>query len=174
MFCQVCGASQSDEAEYCSRCHHKLLVLSGPGAAELGSFESSEESFSFDEHLLERISILEEVLKRTTDTVRNILGLLQKQEKNILINHTGLATMAEQLDSSQILSRNEWSESWESRARSQLLTLEKRDRFANIRGKIASLYRGKKKNVFLGHLEEAEFALLCFELVRTAAVPRSL
>ena len=43
----------------------------------------AEESFSFDEHLLERISILEEAVKRTAETVRQLLGALHKQEKNI-------------------------------------------------------------------------------------------
>ena len=70
MFCQVCGSLQSDEAEFCSRCHQKLLVLSGQRAAPDASFEAPEENFSFDEHLLERISILEEVLRKTTDTDR--------------------------------------------------------------------------------------------------------
>jgi len=58
MFCQVCGTLNSDEAEFCSRCQQKLLVLSGTAAADDAAFEESvEESFSFDEHLLERISI---------------------------------------------------------------------------------------------------------------------
>ena len=169
MFCQVCGASQSDELEYCTRCHQKLLVVSGPGALEEASFESTEDSFSFDEHLLERISILEEVLKKTTDTVRNILSLLQKQEKNILINHTGLDTLAEHLESREAIARQDWGELWEGRARSQLLTLEKRDRFANSRSKIEALYQGKRRGTFLQYLEEAEFALLSFDLTKAVA-----
>lgn len=169
MFCQVCGASQSDELEYCSRCHQKLLVVSGPGSLEDASFATTEETFSFDEHLLERISILEEVLKKTTDTVRNILSLLQKQEKNILINHTGLDTLAEHLESREGIARQDWGELWEARARSQLLTLEKRDRFANSRSRIAALYQGKRRNTFLQHLEEAEFALLTFDLTKAVA-----
>ncbi len=165
MFCQACGSPQNEESEFCTRCHQKLLVLSGGGGTEEASFESQpEENFSFDEHLLERISILEEVLKKTTDTVRSVLGLLQKQEKNVLINHTGLSTLAEELEARGVLARDQWNETWESRARSQLLTLEKRDRFANCRGRIAALYSGKRRSAFLQHLEEAEFALLCFDL----------
>ena len=70
-----------------------------------------EENFSFDEHLLERISVLEEVLKRTTETVRNVLTLLQKQEKTALINNTGLETLADQLEGRPaMLSRDDWNE----------------------------------------------------------------
>ena len=64
MYCQACGAFNRDEEEFCVRCHQKLLVLSGLAAEEPSGFEAEgEESFSFDEHLLERISILEEAVK---------------------------------------------------------------------------------------------------------------
>lgn len=169
MFCQVCGSLQSDEAEYCSRCHQKLLVLSGQSARMEPSFEAPEENFSFDEHLLERISILEEVLKRTTDTVRNVLGLLQKQEKNVLINHTGLETLADQLEGRGLIARDEWAETWESKAQSQLLALEKRDKLADCRANIAALYRGRRRQAFVQHLDEAEFALLSFDLEKAMA-----
>ncbi len=169
MYCQVCSALQSDEAEYCSRCQQKLLVLSGPTAPDDLSFAKPEESFSFDEHLLERISILEDVLKKTTDTVRGVLGLLQKQEKNILINHTGLATLAEHLESREAITRGDWSELWEARAQAQLLALEKRDGFRSSRERIAALYRGKRRGLFLQHLEEAELALLSFDLPKAIA-----
>jgi len=29
MYCQVCGARNEDDAEYCQRCRQKLMVLSG-------------------------------------------------------------------------------------------------------------------------------------------------
>ena len=164
MFCQVCGALQSDEVEYCERCHQKLLVLSGPEADEIPVEENPEENFSFDEHLLERISILEEVLKRTAEAVRDIFSTLQKQEKNILINHTGLGALADLLDQHTVLSRDEWGEEWEGRAQSQLLALEKRERFAGCREQISGLYRGKKREVFLQHLRQADFHFLSFEL----------
>ena len=169
MFCQVCGALQSDEAEYCERCHQKLLVLSGPEADEIPVEANPDENFSFDEHLLERISILEEVLKRTAEAVRDIFSTLQKQEKNILINHTGLATLAEHLESREAIARADWGELWEARAQAQLLALEKRDRFSSSRERIAALYRGKRRGLFLQHLEEAEFALLSFDLPKAVA-----
>ena len=135
MFCQVCGAHQNDEAEYCSRCHQKLLVLSGQGGEEAGGFESQDESFSFDEHLLERISILEEVLKKTTDTMRNALGLLQKLEKSVLLNNTGLESLVDHLETQDLVSRGDWTEGWEARAQAQLLALEKRDKLSECRAR---------------------------------------
>ena len=165
MFCQVCGAANPDEAEYCVKCQQKLLVLSGLPQAEEGSFDgSTDESFSFDEHLLERISILEEVLKRTGETVRNILGALHKQEENILINHAGLATLRDLLEQKSLIGREEWTDLWESKMDYQLLALEKRERFGSSKDKIVALYQGDRRKLFHQYLEEAEYALYAFNL----------
>jgi tetratricopeptide (TPR) repeat protein len=165
MFCQVCGSLQSDESEYCDRCNQKLLVVSGPGAEEIQLEEQRpEDNFSFDEHLLERISVLEEVLKRTAETVRDILSTLSKQEKNLLINHTGLNALADTLQVKGVIETQVWSQAWELRAQSHLLALEKRERFAACRDRIEALYRGKRREAFLRQLRQAEIHFLSFEL----------
>jgi len=70
MFCQVCGLRNPDDEEFCARCNSKLLVLSGVGVVE----ETGEppEEIPFDEHLLERISTLEDVVKRTAEAVKSL------------------------------------------------------------------------------------------------------
>jgi len=170
MYCQVCGALNRDDQEYCVRCHQKLLVLSGAlRDDEDGYEESPEESFSFDEHLLERISILEEAVKRTAETVRQLLGALHKQEKNILINQTGLSALRELLEQKQYIGWEEWSDLWESKMDYQLLALEKRERFLAIKERIAALHHGDKRKIFLQHLEDAEYALFAFDIERAVA-----
>ena len=166
MFCQVCGRKSSEDAEFCYHCHNKLLVLSGPYTAEdQEAFEANpDEQFSFDEHLLERISILEEVLKRSADTLRQVLGTLYKLEQKTLVNQTGLTSLRELLDSKGIIGRSEWSELWESRMDYQLLALEKRERFAAVKENILALYSGQRREEFEGHLDNAEIALLSFHI----------
>jgi len=167
MLCQTCGAPNADDQEYCVRCHQKLLVLSGASAEEdLVESESPEESFSFDEHLLERISILEEVVKRTAETVRQLLGGLYKQEKNLLVTQTGVSTLRELLERKNVVVREEWNDLWEARMDYQLLALEKRERFMAIKDRIATLYRGNKRKAFVQHLEDAEYALFAFDVER--------
>jgi len=164
VFCQVCGLGNRDDAEFCSRCQNKLLVLSGAAAEEEEAFEEGTDSFSFDEHLLERISILEEVLKRTGETVRNILGAVHKQEENILINHAGLATVRDLLEQKGIAHAEEWSDLWESKMDYQLLALEKRERFSENKNRMAALYDGDKREIFLRLLDEAEYGFYAFNL----------
>src|SRR5215213_814696 len=174
MYCQVCGAPNRDDQEYCVRCHQKLLVLSGAlRDDEDGYEESAEESFSFDEHLLERISILEEAVKRTAETVRQLLGALHKQEENILINQTGVSALRELLEQKKYIAWEEWSELWESKMDYQLLALEKRERFLAIKERIAGLYHGDKRKLFLQHLEDAEYALFAFDIERAVAALES-
>jgi tetratricopeptide (TPR) repeat protein len=168
VFCQVCGALNREEQEFCVRCHQKLMVVSGLPREEEDPYEEAagEESFSFDEHLLERISILEEAVKRTAETVRQLLGALHKQEKNILINQTGLSAMRELLEQKRFIGWEEWSELWESKMDYQLLALEKRERFLAVKERIAALHHGDKRKLFLQHLEDAEYALFAFDVER--------
>jgi len=168
MYCQVCGAQNPDDLEYCQRCQQKLLVLSGTPVEETQEFEeeNEEENFSFDEHLLERISVLEEALKRTAETVRQLLGAIGRQERNILINETGLATMRELLEHKRVVGRDEWSDLWESRMDAQLTALEKRERFEELKDRIAGLYRGEKRELFAQLLLDAEYALFALDVRR--------
>ncbi|HEX5134093.1 MAG TPA: hypothetical protein VFW81_01755, partial [Thermoanaerobaculia bacterium] len=88
MFCQVCGSRNPDDEEFCVRCQSKLLVLSGVGVVEEG--REVQEEIPFDEHLLERISTLEEVVKRTGDALKSLFESLGNLEKNLFVAHTGV------------------------------------------------------------------------------------
>ncbi|MGB6364329.1 MAG: tetratricopeptide repeat protein [Thermoanaerobaculia bacterium] len=170
MYCQVCGSHNPDEQDLCFNCHQKLLVLSGPTAVveEGGTFdeESEDEGFSLDEHLLERISILEEAVKHTADTTRQLLGAVHKLERSILINQTGLAALRELMEEKRLLGRDEWSDLWQSKMEYQLLALEKRERFVGLKERIAGLYKGDKREVFSRLLDDAEYALFAFDIER--------
>ncbi len=175
MFCQICGTYNDQEQEFCRRCHQRLLVISGPYAQE---FEESREEdpegqLSLDEHLLERISILEEVVKRTTATLRHSLEALYKLEQKILVNQTGITTLQDLLERKRVLAREEWSELWESRMDQQLLALEKREVFATARPRIAALYQGDEAEEFRGLLERAEELLRGFDIVGAVEVLES-
>ncbi len=88
MLCQTCSAFNADDREYCFRCQNKLLVLSGITAFEEDEIEDYEEQedLSLDEHLLERVSGLEEIVKRTAETVRSVVEAVQKHERAIFVN----------------------------------------------------------------------------------------
>jgi predicted HicB family RNase H-like nuclease len=125
MLCQTCSAYNDDEREFCFRCQNKLLVLSGVNSFEEDDLEDyeEEEDLSLDEHLLERVSILEEALKRTAETLGKLVGAVQKQEKNLLVSQTGFATLRELLERQSLLGREEWGELWRTNMEQQLKAL---------------------------------------------------
>ena len=166
ILCQVCGAHNDPELTFCRRCQQKLMVISGPfGIEEQEVFEDSgDDNFSLDEHLLERISILEEVVRRTGEGLRKALASLYKLEQKILVNQTGVTTLRDLLEEGGVLAREAWSELWESRMRSQLLALEKRELFQRVKGRILALYRGDDETTFRHRLDEVEQALLMFDI----------
>src|SRR6185436_6538086 len=99
MLCQTCSAYNDDEREFCFRCQNKLLVLSGVTSFEedVEDYEE-EEDLSLDEHLLERVSAIEEIVKRSAETIRSLVDAVQKHERAIFINQTGLLSVKEVLE----------------------------------------------------------------------------
>src|SRR5438128_313110 len=135
MLCQTCSANNEDDREFCSRCQNKLLVLSGVTAFEEDDVEEydEQEDLSLDEHLLERVSGLEEIVKRSADTLRSVVDAVQKHERAIFINQTGLLSAKELLEKKNVISADELVELWESKMGEQMLALEKKQRFTNGR-----------------------------------------
>src|SRR5919109_3871468 len=165
MLCQTCSAYNDDDREFCFRCQNKLLVLSGVSAFEEDEIEDYEEQedLSLDEHLLERVSALEEIIKRTAETLRSVVEAVQKHERAIFVNQTGLLSIKELLEKKNVVSADELVELWESKMGEQMLALEKKQRFIERKDRIASLFRGERRERFLQLLTEAESAIDAFE-----------
>jgi len=164
VLCQACGAANSAERELCGRCQQKLLILSGPPSEESQEMAGEREAdFSLDEHLLERVSILEEAVKRTAETLQRLVGAVQKQEKNLLVGQTGFATLRELLERRRVVAHEEWSDLWQSKMEFQLRALEKRERFSAVKDRIVALYAGERRKAFVRLLDEAEYALYAFD-----------
>ncbi|MGZ8796341.1 MAG: tetratricopeptide repeat protein [Thermoanaerobaculia bacterium] len=165
MLCQTCSAYNDDDREYCYRCQNKLLVLSGLSSFEEDEVEDYEDEgdLSLDEHLLERVSAIEEIVKRSAETIRTLVDAIQKHERAIFINQTGLLSVKEILEKKNVLSSDEVVELWESKMGEQMLALEKKQRFTERKDRIMSLFRGDKRDRFLQLLADAESAIDAFD-----------
>ncbi|HEY2091752.1 MAG TPA: tetratricopeptide repeat protein, partial [Thermoanaerobaculia bacterium] len=165
MLCQTCGSFNDDEREFCSRCQNKLLVLSGVNAFDEDDSEDYEEEddVSLDEHLLERVSALEEIVKRSAETIRSLVDAVSKHERAIFINQTGLLSTKELLEKKSLVSADELVELWESKMGEQMLALDKKQRFNERRDRIVSLFRGDKKDRFHQFVKESDNAFDAFD-----------
>ena len=165
MLCQTCSAYNDDEREFCFRCQNKLLVLSGVTSFEEDDLEDyeEEEDLSLDEHLLERVSAIEEIVKRSAETIRSLVDAVQKHERAIFINQTGLLSVKEILEKKNLLTSDEVVELWESKMGEQMLALEKKQRFTERKDRMVSLFRGEKRERFLLLVTDAEAAFDGFD-----------
>ncbi|MBV9496694.1 MAG: tetratricopeptide repeat protein [Acidobacteria bacterium] len=165
MLCQTCSAYNDDEREFCFRCQNKLMVLSGISSFEEEEMDDYEEEgdVSLDEHLLERVSAIEEIVKRSAETIRSLVDAVQKHERAIFINQTGLLSVKELLEKKNVVSADELVELWESKMGEQMLALEKKQRFTERRDRMMSLFRGERRERFLQHMADAEGAFDAFE-----------
>ena len=165
MLCQTCSAYNDDEREFCFRCQNKLLVLSGVTSFEEDELEEYEEDedLSLDEHLLERVSALEEIVKRSAETIRSLVDAVQKHERAIFINQTGLLSVKELLEKKNVLTSDEVVELWESKMGEQMLALEKKQRFVERKDRMVSLFRGEKRERFLLLMADSEAAFDGFD-----------
>lgn len=168
MLCQTCGALNDDDREYCSRCQNKLLVLSGLNSYDDDDSEDYEEEgdLSLDEHLLERVSALEEIVKRSAEALRSAIDSVHKHERSIFINQTGILSIKELLEKKSVVSGEELIDLWESKMGEQMLALEKKERFAERKDRILSLFRGDRKERFQQLIAEAEMAIDAFDQER--------
>src|SRR5262245_14690527 len=164
MFCQVCGLKNRDDEEYCSRCHSKLLVLSGVGVVEEGS--EPPEEIPFDEHLLERISTLEDVVKRTGDAVKTLFESLGNLEKNLYVAHTGILALQETLERRGAVRPEEVFDLWETKMDERMQAVEKKDRFLEWRDRILARFSPGERDALRQRLREAEFAILALDAGR--------
>src|SRR6185503_668993 len=165
MLCQSCSAYNEDDREFCFRCQNKLLVLSGLNAFEEDEVDDYEEEgdLSLDEHLLERVSGLEEIVKRAAETLRSVVDAVQKHERAIFINQTGLLSVKELLEKKNLLTSDEVVELWESKMGEQMLALEKKQRFTERKDRMVSLFRGEKRERFLLLVADSEAAFDGFD-----------
>ena len=165
MYCQACGSKNRDDEEFCGRCHSKLLVLSGVGVVDEGTGETQDE-IPFDEHLLERISTLEDVVKRTGEAVKSLFESLGNLEKNLFVAHTGILALQETLERSGAVRSEEVLDLWETKMDARMQAVEKKDRFLERRDRIVARSAGENREAFLRRLREAEFAILALDADR--------
>ena len=163
MFCQSCGAANPSEQEACVRCGNKLLVVSG--VAE--SAEATEEFFlqaqeDLEEHLLERISALEDAVRRLSQALAATGHHLGQLEHNLTVAHAGIQSLGGILETQGIVTRAEVVDGWENVADQELLSRDLTRRFKAHAERILSQasHSGQATDEFRDKLRALEFALV--------------
>ena len=133
VFCQVCGAENPSDQEFCARCHQKLLVISGGAArrtrhsspsAPRSSRSTSTCSSAF------RFSRRRSSGRRRR--CRSWSGASTSRRRTCWSRRPDSPPCASCSSAGASIGREEWSDLWESKMDYQLRALEKRERFMAI------------------------------------------
>ncbi len=162
MICQVCGTLNELERELCRKCQSKLLVVSGR-VETYDETPSDDEAVSLDEHLLERVSVLEEVVKRSAETLRMLLDAANRQERSGFVAQTGLLALKDLLERKGLVAEEEMVDLWEDRVDHHMAVLEKRERFLERKERMTGGYAGARRDRFRSLLSDAESAFYALD-----------
>jgi len=164
VLCQFCGVANPDGLEHCRSCGHLLLVVSGMSQAEIDAddevlFEAQEQ---LDEHLLERITSLEEAIRKIGAAVSSFSERLGQVEHSLAVAHAGVENIANLLEEEGVVTRSEIADGWQRTADRELTARDLVRRLRSRLGRILSHARhdGHATEEFSRRLKELEPALL--------------
>ena len=164
VLCQLCGVPNPEGRERCRKCGTPLLVVSGVGqdAPEITDELIAEAQEEFEEHLIERISELEEAVRRLSGAVAATAEHIGQLEHNLTVALAGVQSLANLLDTHGIASRPELETGWERAAEEELLSRDLSRRFRERADRILSLAEqtGDATMAFRRRLRSVELALL--------------
>ncbi len=164
MLCQHCGATNPREEDFCRRCGNKLLVLSG---VTNDDHEITDEFFiqaqeDLEEHILERITGLEDSVRRLSRAVASTAQHLAQLEHNLTVAHAGVQSLGGLLETQGIVTRTEVVDGWERIADQELLSRDLSRRFKAYSDRILSqaVHSGHATEEFRRKLRALELAFL--------------
>ena len=107
-YCQKCRAANPMGQEFCLRCGTRLMIVIQPPSVRVNVAETTPH----EEHLLERLTILENTLARLAERLEEGLRLLLRHSETSYINHALVKSLIETLHDSGIVDSNRLETTW--------------------------------------------------------------
>ncbi len=141
-YCQNCLTWNPGDRETCLKCGTRLLIVSGDQSWEedSGPVESEED---LDEHLLERITGLEETLRRVETYLETVSDQMGKLERAEVMLRNGLMALVQEMDQRGQLNAETFSGRWEHLVEENLHLIEARELFTRYRARILPIAKPK-------------------------------
>ncbi|HEY3025033.1 MAG TPA: zinc ribbon domain-containing protein [Pyrinomonadaceae bacterium] len=111
-YCQKCRAANPLGQEFCARCGTRLMIVVEPAAIR---HDAAEATTAHEEHLLERLSILENRLARMAEKLERGLTLLLRQSENTYATRTLVKTLVDALAEAGSINTAELERKWHER-----------------------------------------------------------
>jgi hypothetical protein len=107
-FCQKCRAANPLGQEFCLRCGTRLMIVVQPPSVRIDSAETTPH----EEHLLERMTMLENTLARLAERLEQGLKLLLRQSETAYTNHALVKSLVEILNECGVVDNNRLETMW--------------------------------------------------------------
>src|SRR5438270_7682538 len=144
IFCQRCMAANELGQELCARCGTRLMLVVEPSASR---FEGGDVSGGIEEHILERITVIENSLSRLVDKLGQLADLMLRQSRTAYLDHALLDTLVDVLNEAGVIRRRAVEAAWRTRYRSEKLNESEAER-DEVCEKIVALYKGDERDLF--------------------------
>jgi hypothetical protein len=118
-YCQKCRAPNPLGQEFCARCGTRLMIVVEPPAMK---HDAGEATTAHEEHLLERLSILENRLARLTERLEKGLSLLLRQSENTHATHALVKTLVDALAEAGSINTADLERDWHARCEKDAVT----------------------------------------------------
>jgi tetratricopeptide (TPR) repeat protein len=144
-YCQKCLAANALGQDFCTRCGTRLMIIVEPPAAR---YEILDTGPSGEEHLLERISALENSLARMTERLERGLDLLLRQAQNSYFDRAMVKALVALLSEDGIVEGQRLERLWNDRCQKDAEEQEESARREELRMKILSNDCGENRLAF--------------------------
>jgi Flp pilus assembly protein TadD len=144
-YCQKCLAANPLGQEFCARCGTRLMIIVEPPAAR---YENSESAASNEEHLLERISALENSHARLTEKLGRGLDLLLRQAQNAHFDRALVKSLVDLLTDDGVVQGSRLERLWINRCQKDAEEQQESERREELRLKILANYHGTERVSF--------------------------
>jgi len=107
-YCQKCRAANPLGQEFCVRCGTRLMIVVHPPSARVDFTETTPH----EEHLLERLTMLENTLARLAERLEQGLKLLLRQSETAYTNHALVKSLIEILNECGVVENGRLESMW--------------------------------------------------------------
>jgi tetratricopeptide (TPR) repeat protein len=140
-YCQNCFTWNPGERETCRKCGTRLLIVAGDQTWE--EEEPMESDDDLDEHLLERITGLEETLRRVETYLETVSDQLGRLERSEVMLRNGLMSLVQEMEHKGQLDAHGFSSRWEQLVEENLQLISAREVFTRYRARILPIAKPK-------------------------------
>lgn len=152
IICQRCLAPNALGLDLCARCGTRLMLVVEPSTLRFE--EELMVSGDYDEHLLERISILENHLQRIVERLEQTLDLMFRQNRTAYFDHTLLQTLIGLLAESGAVNEKRLETLWRSRCERDEAKTDERDRQEDFCTRVLASYHGTQRELLMRLVKE--------------------